>query len=132
MCKVIARRCYESMTTSGINFGPAFQRLDNVRSDTTTMNATSEVVARKGNGVGYHMHPTVICASFQLLGVAASSIFADAVDKMMAPTNIEEICIYRCSENVQVRAFTSYTPNIPLVGGAQCVTADGNVVLHSA
>jgi hypothetical protein len=78
------------------------------------------------------MHPTVIGASFELLSVAASSSFADAVEKMMVPANIEEICIYRCSENVQIREFAYYTRNLPIVGGAQCVTADGNVVLHSA
>lgn len=129
MRKVTTRRCCEPTTNFGLNFEPAFQRLDNVRSDTTTTNVTSEVVARKGNGVGYHMHPTVLGASFQLLSVATSSSFADAVDKMIVPANIEDICIYRCSENVQVRAFAYYTPNLPIVGGAQCVTADGNVVL---
>ncbi|POR37432.1 Polyketide synthase [Tolypocladium paradoxum] len=132
MRKVGTRRCYESMARSGLNFGPTFQRLDDVRSDTTKQKATAEVVARESEGKDYHLHPTVIDASLQLLSVAASKGYADPTTKMMVPTNIEEMFIYRCSESVQVRASASYTPNGSIVGSGQCVAADGKLVLRSS
>ncbi|KND94632.1 Lovastatin diketide synthase LovF [Tolypocladium ophioglossoides CBS 100239] len=130
--KVGTRRCYESMSRSGLNFGPTFQRLDDVRSDTTKQNATAEVVAKESEGKEYHLHPTVIDASLQLLTAAASKGYADPTIKMMVPTNIAEMCIHRCSENVQVRASASYTPNGSIVGRGQCVAADGKLVLRSS
>jgi acyl transferase domain-containing protein len=130
--KVTTRRFYESMAKSGLNFGPTFQRLNDIRSDSTTTNATSEVVAKEENVTGYHMHPTVIDASIQLLSVAASKGFANTSDKMMIPTNIDELCIHRCSQQVQTRAFASYTGKSGIVGSAQCIAADGKVVLYSS
>ncbi|GJN81831.1 type I iterative polyketide synthase [Purpureocillium lilacinum] len=129
--KVGTRRCYDSMAKSGLNFGPAFQRLDDVRSDTLTQKATAEVHAGENEGKDYHLHPTVIDASLQLLSVAASKGYADSTTKMMVPTNIEEMCIYRCSDNVQVRASASYTPNGSIAGDGQAIAADGKLVLRS-
>ncbi|KAJ5900212.1 polyketide synthase [Penicillium subrubescens] len=130
--KVDTRRCYESMARSGLNFGSTFQRLDNIRSDTTTQIATSELVAKETDGKDYHLHPTVIDASLQLLCVAASKGYADSATKMMVPTSIEEMCIYRCNEDVQVRASASYTPNGSIFGSGQCVADDGKLVLRSS
>ncbi|KAJ5675621.1 polyketide synthase [Penicillium macrosclerotiorum] len=129
--KVGTRRCYESMSKSGLNFGPTFQRLESVRSDTVQRNATAEVTAKEGEGNGYHLHPTVIDASLQLLSVAASKGYADPTTKMMVPTNIEEMSIYRHSENVQVRASADYTPNGSITGSGQCVASDGRLILRS-
>ncbi|KAJ5100126.1 polyketide synthase [Penicillium argentinense] len=130
--KVNTRRCYESMARSGLNFGPSFQRLGDVRSDTTTQKATSEVAAKDTDGKDYHLHPTVIDALLQLLSVAASKGYADPTTKMMIPTNIEEICIYRCYGGVQIRSSACYTPNGSIVGHGECVSADGKLVLYSS
>jgi malonyl CoA-acyl carrier protein transacylase len=130
--KVKARRCYDSMAMSGLNFGPSFQRLDHVRSDTVTQKATSELIARDTDGKDYHLHPTVIDASLQLLFLAASKGYAEQITNMMVPTYIQEMSIYRCYENVQVQASASYTPNGSIVGSSQCITARGKVALRSS
>ncbi|KAJ5973964.1 polyketide synthase [Penicillium waksmanii] len=130
--KVNTRRCYKSMARSGLNFGPSFQRLGDVRSDTTTQKATSEVAVKETDGKDYHLHPTVIDASLQLLSVAASKGYVDLTTKMMVPTHIEEICIYRCYSDVQVRASAHHTPNGSIVGRGECVSADGKLVLYSS
>lgn len=129
--KVDTRRCYRSMARSGLNFGPAFQRLDDIRSDTLTTKATSEVASKTTDSEGYHLHPTIIDALLQLLSVAASKGYADPTTKMMVPTNIEELCIYACHENVQVRASASYTPNGSIIGGGQCISS-GKLVLRGS
>jgi acyl transferase domain-containing protein len=129
--KVGTRRCYESLAKSSLNYGPTFQRLDDVRSDTVSQNATSEVVAKNTDGKDYHLHPTIIDASLQLLSVAASKGYAEPATKIVVPTNIEEICIYRCYEDVQAQASASYTPNGSIVGNAQFI-ANGKIVLRSS
>lgn len=130
--KVDTRRCYHSMAVSGLNFGPSFQRLDHLRSDTVTQNATSELAAKDTDGDNYYLHPTVIDASLQLLSVAASKGYADQITNIMVPTHIQEMTIHRCYENVQVQASASYTPNGSIVGSSQCVTAGGKVALRSS
>lgn len=130
--KVDTRRCYHSMAMSGLNFGPSFQRLDHVRSDTVTQNATSELAAKDTDGENYHLHPTVIDASLQLFSVAASKGYADQITNIMVPTHIQEMSIYRCYENVQVQASASYTPNGSILGSGQCITAGGKVALRSS
>ncbi|KAI2691625.1 hypothetical protein LCP963914a_1826 [Penicillium roqueforti] len=130
--KVETRRCYHSMAMSGLNFGPSFQRLDHVRSDTVSQSATSELVAKDTDGDNYHLHPTVIDASLQLLSVAASKGYAEPITNIMVPTHIQEISIYRCYENVHVQASASYTPNGSIIGSGQCITAGGKVALRSS
>ncbi|CAG8903343.1 unnamed protein product [Penicillium egyptiacum] len=130
--KVNTHRCYHSMAMSGLNFGPSFQRLDHVRSDTVTQNATSELVAKETDGEKYHLHPTIIDASLQLLSVAASKGYAEQITNIMVPTYIQEMSIYRSYGNVQVQASASYTPNGSIVGSGQCITAGGKVALRSS
>ncbi|KAJ5953151.1 Acyl transferase/acyl hydrolase/lysophospholipase [Penicillium verhagenii] len=130
--KVDTRHCYKSMAKSGLNFGPEFQRLDNVQADTTTQKAVSDVASKSDDGEGYYLHPTVIDASLQLLSVAASRGYADPASKIMVPTNIAEMYIYRCHDDVQVRASASYTQNGSIVGSGKCVTNHGKVVLRSS
>jgi acyl transferase domain-containing protein/protein-L-isoaspartate O-methyltransferase len=130
--KVDTRRCYQYMARSGLIFGPEFQRLSDIRADTVTQDATSELIAKETDGDDYHLHPTVIDASLQLLSVAASKGYATPATKIMVPTNIEEMCIYRCHKDVQVQASASYTPNGSIIGSGQCVSADGKVVLRSS
>ncbi|CAG8152229.1 unnamed protein product [Penicillium salamii] len=130
--KVAKCRCYESMARSGLNFGNAFQRLEEIRSDTLSQKASSEVLAKETDGNEYHLHPTVIDASLQLLSVAASKGYTTSTTKIMVPTNIKEMCIYRCHKDVQVRASASNTPNGSIIGSGQCISAGGKLVLRSS
>ncbi|KAG4259096.1 hypothetical protein FPRO03_13031 [Fusarium proliferatum] len=61
--KVGTRRCYESMARSGLNFGPEFQRLDQIKADTQEQRADAKVVAKNGDNVDYRLHPTIIDAT---------------------------------------------------------------------
>ncbi|KAJ5297689.1 Acyl transferase/acyl hydrolase/lysophospholipase [Penicillium antarcticum] len=127
--KVNTRRCYKAMAKSGLNFGPSFKLLEDVRSDTITQNATSEVLAKEADSKDYHLHPTVIDASLQMITVAASKGYCDPITKMVLPTKIGEICISRCFGNVQVRTAAHYTPNGSIIGSGQSVAANGKIVM---
>jgi len=91
------------MARFGLNFGTAFQRLDDIRSDSVFQDATSEVLANETDGNDYHLHQTVIYASLQHLTVAASATskgYATPITRILVPTKIEEICVYRCHKIV--------------------------------
>ncbi|CEI65620.1 Compactin diketide synthase mokB [Fusarium venenatum] len=129
--KVDIGRCYESLAKSGLNFGPDFQRLGEIRSDTVEQKAQSRVLSKPGEQISYHLHPTIIDASLQLLSVAVSRGFADRFDKTMVPTHIDEMCIYRptFTNSFDIRANASYTSTGSVAGGGQIVDAEGQLVL---
>nr|ALQ32960.1 putative polyketide synthase [Fusarium scirpi] len=131
--KVDASRCYESMARSGLRFGPEFQRLNDIRADTIDQRAQSKAIGRPGDDVNYHLHPTIIDASLQLLSVAVSRGFAERFDKTMVPTDIDEMCIYRAAATGEftVRANASYTATGSVLGGGHIVDSQGQPVLQS-
>lgn len=130
--KVDTSRCYESMARSGLRFGPEFQRLNDIRADTLDQRAQSKAIGRSGDDVNYHLHPTIIDASLQLLSVAVSRGFAERFDKTMVPTDIDEMCIYRAATgDFDVRADASYTATGSVLGGGHIVDSQGQIVLQS-
>nr|ALQ32998.1 putative polyketide synthase [Fusarium sp. NRRL 52700] len=132
--KVGTRRCYESMARSGLNFGPEFQRLDQIQADTQEQRAEAKVAARDGDSFDYHLHPTVIDATLQLLSVAASQGFAEPSDKTMVPTYIDEMCIYRSATaaDINIQANASYTVSGSITGSGQGVDARGQLIFRSS
>lgn len=130
--KVTTRRCYAAMARAGLNYGPSFQRLDHVRADTASQLATSKVASRQTDSIYYRLHPSIIDASLQLLSVAATKGYVNATGKMMVPTSIEDICIFRCHQDLQIRACANYSPSGCILGSGDCVTSEGKVVLRAS
>lgn len=132
--KVDTDRCYESMTRSGLRFGPEFQRLDEIRADTINRKAQSHFAGRNGDAEKYHIHPTVIDASLQLLSVAVSKGFADRFDKTMVPTHIDDMAVYRSTDinHFHIRSNASYTTSGSVLGGSQILDASGYMILQSS
>jgi acyl transferase domain-containing protein/2-polyprenyl-3-methyl-5-hydroxy-6-metoxy-1,4-benzoquinol methylase len=128
--KVASKRCYNSMERSGLNFGPTFRRLEEIRSETTRQVATAMAVNKEEDQVGYHLHPTLIDASMQLLTVAATKGYAGQVhSKTLLPTNIEELRVHRCSSNLEITTSATFTLGGGIMGETKC-TAAGHVVLE--
>jgi acyl transferase domain-containing protein len=128
--KVASKRCYDSMERSGLNFGPTFRRLEEIRSETTRQVATAMAVNKEEDQVGYQLHPTLIDASMQLLSVAATKGYAGQVhSKMLVPTHIEELSVHRCSTNLEITTSATFTLGGGIVGETKC-TAAGHVVLE--
>ena len=128
--KVASKRCYNSKERSGLNFGPTFRRLEEIRSETTRQVATAMAVNKEENQVGYHLHPTLIDASMQLLTVAATKGYAGQVhSKTLLPTNIEELRVHRCSSNLEITTSATFTLGGGIMGETKC-TAAGHVVLE--
>jgi acyl transferase domain-containing protein/NADPH:quinone reductase-like Zn-dependent oxidoreductase/SAM-dependent methyltransferase len=132
--KVDVSRCYESLARSGLNFGPEFQRLREIRADTLDQRAQSKVLGKPGEELNYHLHPTIIDASLQLLSVAVSRGFVDRFDKTMVPTHIDEMCIYRPTivDYFNIKANASYNSTGSVKGNGQIIDSEGQLILASS
>ena len=135
--KVSSARCYTAMARAGLNYGPTFQRLGEVRTATTKQEATAQIATRDYDTQEYHLHPSIIDASLQLFSAAATKGYANAAARMMIPTRIEEISIIRCYKDFQkdlhLHMSAENTKNGSVIGKGECVsTSDGKVVLRSS
>ncbi|KAJ5263648.1 Acyl transferase/acyl hydrolase/lysophospholipase [Penicillium angulare] len=131
--KVPSARCYTAMAQAGLNYGPMFQRLAEVRTATTKQEATAQIATRDYDTQEYHLHPSIIDASLQLFSVAAMKGYANAAARMMIPTRIEEISILRCCEDLHLHMSAENTPNGSVIGKGECFsTSEGKVVLRSS
>ncbi|KAJ4411015.1 Type I Iterative PKS [Gnomoniopsis sp. IMI 355080] len=135
--KLTARRWYDTMRKGGLDLGPAFQTLQTIGTSTDegTPVATAEVLeSTHGDEDDYHVHPTVIDATLQLLGAAATNGRTRKVRNWL-PTSIDELSISRCcpSSAAMVTTVTAEeTSNSSLVGHGRCILAEGLHVLDAS
>lgn len=130
--KVATRRCYDAMARAGLNYGPSFQRLDHVRAHTKLQRASSEVAWKKDDDSCYFVHPSVLDSSLQLFSVAATRGFVNTAGRMMIPTYIEDLCIFRSYGNITLQASAKYTPNGGILGSSHGLNAEGKVVISGS
>jgi acyl transferase domain-containing protein/2-polyprenyl-3-methyl-5-hydroxy-6-metoxy-1,4-benzoquinol methylase len=123
-------RWYRAMRKAGLNYGPSFQGLQNISAHPLKFEATAEAVPHMmEDNKEYHIHPTVIDFSLQLLIVAATKGLTRKLTHTLLPTSVQELTLSRC-ETVE-RLFASARPitGEKLLGRALCVNGD-NIVLN--
>lgn len=130
--KVNARKWYETMRKSGLDLGACFQTLDHIETSTNSENrAIGKVInGRQGDEANYHIHPTVIDGTLQILSAAAVSGYARKV-KNWLPTSIDKLSIFRCSNDMITSVSAKATSNHSILGHGRC-TSDGIVVLEAS
>jgi acyl transferase domain-containing protein len=128
--KVGPRKWYETMRRAGLDLGPAFQNLETVDTSTDSENkATGKVVnGRQGDEANYHIHPTVIDGTLQLLGAASVNGYSRKY-KNWLPTIIEKVNITRCLSDMVSSVSAKATGNSSVVGEGRC-TSGGKTVLE--
>ena len=119
------------MSRDGLDLGDCFQTLDTIGAATNSDNrAVGKVVnGRQGDEANYHIHPTVLDGSIQLLGAAAVNGFARKT-KNWLPTSIDKINIYRCSSDMSSAVSAKLSSNLSTVGDCYC-TANGKKVIEA-
>ena len=104
-------RWYEQMRHVGLNYGPAFSGLQNIKSSTEDHLATASVsypIIIKGDST-YPLHPIAIDLSLQLCSVASSKGTARKFTKLAVPTKIDEIDVWRCDSDISLRAEVTFS-----------------------
>ncbi|OTA56526.1 fatty acid synthase S-acetyltransferase [Hypoxylon sp. EC38] len=130
--KVNARKWYETMRKSGLDLGTCFQSLDTIETSTNSENrATGKIInGRQGDEANYHIHPTVIDGTLQILSAAAVNGYARKV-KNWLPTSIDKLSIVRCASDMITSVSAKATSNHSILGHGKCVSG-GLIVLEAS
>ncbi|KAI3399737.1 hypothetical protein diail_5804 [Diaporthe ilicicola] len=148
---VEAQKYYAILDRAGLQFGPHFRRLADIRTHTTQQLATARVatVSTDTNHKDededdyYHLHPTAVDACIQTLFLAGLKGRMDARHCRAVPTKIRKLTMRRprpgssgcggmLDNNMRVSASATITAGSGDIVGLvqQCVAEDGRVVLH--
>lgn len=130
--KVGARKWYDTMRRAGLELGPSFQTLETVDTSTNTENrAVGRVLnGRQGDEANYHIHPTVLDGTLQLLGAACVNGYSRKY-KNWLPTSIDKLNISRSTSNMVACVSARATGNSSVVGEARCIS-DGVIVVEAS
>ena len=129
--KINAKKWYDNMSKGGLDLGPCFQTLDTIETSTNSDNrAVGKVInGRQGDEANYHIHPTVLDGTIQLLGAAAVNGSARKT-KNWLPTSIEKFSVYRCPSDMISSISARLSSNHSIVGEG-CCTSMGMTVIEA-
>ena len=125
-------KVFNTLAKAGMQYGPAFQRLNQISAGALETRAVSTLTNDlNGDEEKYHMHPTVIDAALQMGLVAARSGKLDASNCAAMPTLIEEVTIFNSVSETEmfVAASTIVQPGSGEIRGRFQVIANGKVLL---
>ncbi|KAJ0124602.1 polyketide synthase [Diaporthe amygdali] len=135
-----AQKYYSILDRAGLQFGPHFRRLADIRTGTTQQLATARVIndTNPGDEDDYHVHPTAVDACIQTLFLAALKGRMDAKHCRAVPTKIKKLTVHRPvshSDGVDKKMSVSASATVTagsgdIVGLVQQCVMDGRVVLH--
>ncbi|KAF2814498.1 polyketide synthase [Mytilinidion resinicola] len=127
--KCSAKKLYETQAQSGMVYGPDFQGLEELRSPTSLPGYGTATVRNNklGDEANYHLHPTIVDFSIQLL-VATALMGLSNDYRVYLATSVADLKVTRSSADLKAIASASYAEDGSIVGDCQYV-ADGVVVL---
>lgn len=130
--KLDSFKVFGTLAKAGMQYGPSFQRLEQISSGTLERKAVSQLAgAVNGDEDKYHLHPTIIDAALQMGLIACRRGRLDANNCAAMPTLIEDVTILKAdlSASLTASASTEVHPGNGDIGGQFQVIADGKVVL---
>ncbi|KAK5137353.1 hypothetical protein LTR08_008931 [Meristemomyces frigidus] len=131
--KLSVRKWYGTMRQKGgMNLGLCFQTLGSIETSTRTENRAIGQISngRQGDEGNYHIHPTVLDGTIQILGAAA--INGRARDfKTWLPTGMDRLSVWRCAADMVTDVSATLSSNHSIVGGGRC-TSNGVVVVEAS
>ena len=130
--KVDAGKWYDTMRKSGFDLGPCFQTLDTMETSTGSENrAIGKVInGRRGDEAHYHIHPTVLDATLQIITAAAINGCARKY-RNWVPTSIEKFSVYRCEADMITCVTARLSSNFSIVAEGRC-TSGGQTVVEAS
>ena len=131
--KLERKKLFDTLAKAGMQYGPSFQRLDDITAGTVDRKAASKLTHDlNGDEDNYHIHPAVIDPALQSGLIAARQGKIDEENYAAMPTLLEHVEIFRCAPDadMKVTASTHVQPG-EISGHFQCI-ADGKVVLDMA
>ncbi|EZF68429.1 hypothetical protein H105_08950 [Trichophyton soudanense CBS 452.61] len=105
------------------------QRTSSLASTSHQQAVGNIVNGRQGDEVNYHIHPTVLDGTLQILGAAAVNGYARKT-KAWLPTSIDKISVNRCISDVVTSVSAKLSSNFSVIGDGRC-TSGGMTVVES-
>ena len=128
--KIETRKWYETMRRVGLNYGPYFQGLTEITAATTRRAAAASTINTvPDDKTDYNVHPTTIDFFLQLLAVAVTQGVSRNLHKLVVPTNIDELTVYRSRSGFHMTTSATSSPKGAILGEGNCVS-DGKVAIR--
>lgn len=120
---------YDAMHKNNLCLAHYFQTLDRIEASTNADNlAVAQVIDRKpGDESFYHIHPTRLDTTFQLVMAAAVNGSTRKV-RCWLPVSIEKMTVARCSADMICEVEAHLSSNQSILGQGRIVSGDRNVV----
>ncbi|KAI0505428.1 hypothetical protein F5B22DRAFT_524155 [Xylaria bambusicola] len=98
--RVDVSKWYEAQRRQGLSYGPAFARMEELRTSTRSPDqATAKMRNLKwGDEAQYHLHPAILDTFFQLQSSSNFNGLSHAYRRLIL-TSVEAMTIYRCTED---------------------------------
>ncbi|EFQ96996.1 fatty acid synthase S-acetyltransferase [Nannizzia gypsea CBS 118893] len=126
--KLNVRKWYEKMSKGGLDLGGSFQTLDTITTSTSDQQAVGNIVnGRQGDEANYHIHPTALDGTLQILGAAAVNGYARKT-KTWLPTSIDKVSVRRCASDLVTSVSARLSSNFSVVGEGRCTSGGMTVV----
>lgn len=128
--EVPATAWYSAMRRIGLNYGPAFQGLNNISACPQSGTSVASLFDQhRSVGTLYELHPTTIDSCLQLFTVGMSRGITRRLQKLCVPTEMEELYIRQGIPEMRVKVFASSSTN-GMIRGDAVATAGNEVVIQ--
>ncbi|KAL9042115.1 MAG: hypothetical protein Q9214_003881, partial [Letrouitia sp. 1 TL-2023] len=102
--KLEKKKLFDTLAKAGMQYGPRFQRLDDITAGTLDRKAASNLTHDlNGDENHYHLHPAVIDPALQSGLVAARYGKIDVKNCAAMPTLLEHAEIFRCAPDAEMK-----------------------------
>ena len=132
--KLETRKTFDILAKAGMQYGPKFQRLENITAGTLERKAVGTLTNDlNGDEDHYHLHPAIIDAALQAGLIAANYGKINPSNCAAMPTLLENVTVYRTAHKLDSEMSVSATTNVDAekgeISGVFQVIADGKLVL---
>ncbi|KAF2462908.1 uncharacterized protein BDR25DRAFT_298851 [Lindgomyces ingoldianus] len=108
--KVDSDKLYEAKRRDGLDYGPSFNTLEEIRTATTSMTGTAKMRNNQWGDEGfYHLHPVVLDTYFQLTSCSVFNGISRDYRRLVA-AKIERMTVFRCAQD-ELHIFTTAEPS---------------------
>ncbi|KAI0010191.1 fatty acid synthase S-acetyltransferase [Xylariaceae sp. FL0662B] len=120
---------YDAMHKNNLSLGHSFQTLDQIEASTDADNlAVAQVIdCKPGDESFYHIHPTRLDTTFQLVMAAAINGYTRKV-RCWLPVSVEMITIARCNADMVCEVQAHLSSNQSILGKGRTVSRERTVV----
>ncbi len=119
--------CYAALAQRGLDYGPAFRGIERLWAEPGK--ALGHIHVPSLNTDGYHLHPALLDAAFQLVITAAGDTATMGMPGMYLPVFVRELAVHaRAGASFWARATVSLFDEHALEGDIELFGDDGHLV----